>query len=532
MQMLDILVLVAYFIFVMGISIWAGKGQDKADDFFLAGRSMPFWPVALSVVATMVGGMTLVSAPGWAYNQGLRAFMINLNIPLAMFICSVVFIPFIYNLNVTSVYQYVGKRFGVLPHVFCSIAFMWMCTATAGSFLIAPTLVLHSVTGWDQKFIIVLLLALVIFYTMAGGLKAVIATDCVQMIVLWAGVIAVFVIAAESMGTDFLGSFSAAIDAGKFKALDFTPSLAVDSGIFVSVFGFVFLHMQYYSCDQSQLQRLLATKDIKSMRKSMNLSGTIYNVQMIIFMLIGLMLFGYYQGREFVSDNDLFITFLIEKMPVGLFGLVVAAIIAGTMGGVDSLLNSMSTVFMKDIYEPITGKSDLDVKYARWLVLIFGVFFGLFTYFGYSGATTSLIAMIGMFASYVSGSIMGMFILGMFFPKVGNKGATIGFLAGVVAAYIVSTYMAESINWGWVCPIGILVTVIVAIIVSSITNEQSKGISNPEFTFKGQREQLISENRHMQEGTCILPGKVEKSSLILLIFFFLQFVVLAFFQSL
>ncbi len=532
MQALDIVVLVIYFGIVMAISFFAGRGQSKADDFFLAGRSMPFWPVALSVVATMVGGTTLISAPGWAYNYGLSAFMININIPLAMFICSIVFVPFLFNLKITSVYQYIGKRFGPVPRLLCAVGFLWMCLATAGAFLIAPTMVLHEITGWGQELIILLLLVLVIVYTMAGGLKAVIATDCVQMVVLWLGIIAVFVIAMTSMGTGFGGSFQAAIEAGKFQALNFDFSFATDSGVWVAVFGFVFLHVQYYACDQSQLQRLLSTKDIKNMRKSLNLGGCIYNTQMMVMMLIGLVLFGFYQGRVFESDNDLFITFLIEHMPAGLFGLVVAAIVAGTMGGVDSLLNSMSTVFMKDIYEPITKKKDLNVKYARVLILIFGIGMGIFTYFGYSGASASLIAMIGMFASYVSGSILGTFVLGMFFKKVGTIGVTSGFVAGAVVAFLLSNFAAEYVNWGWVCPAAMIVTIVVALIVSAILGEKSKAEDMPELTMRGQRAQLIKEDRAYEDGVCILPGKVQKSSLILLGFFFFQFVVLGLFYLL
>ncbi|MEG1416675.1 MAG: hypothetical protein RSC49_08740, partial [Clostridium sp.] len=220
------------------------------------------------------------------------------------------------------------------------------------------------------------------------------------------------------------------------------------------------------------------------------------------------------------------------KIPQGIFGLILAALLAATMSSIDSLLNSMSTVFVKDIYEPYRRNKDknkdfnANLSISRWITFVFAIFIFIFTYFGLSASTSPLVTMMGEYCSYITGSILGVFILAMFTNKANEKGTILGFISGILITILVAK--ATAINWGWYNLIGISITILVGYVISILSGGNKKDISGQ--TFMSMRENMIKLGKIKEDGMYIIPGKFDKSSYILVGIFIIQFLILGILQ--
>ncbi len=530
MRFIDLTVIAVYLIGMILLGLKLGKSNNSTEDYFLAGRSMPFFPVGLSVIATMVSAASFISGPGGSYIEGFRYFMINSNLPFVLFIAVGIFLPFLYNLKVTSCYEYIGKRFNAAVRILCAISFLMTSIILVSTMIYGPALILYSLTGWDMKYIIGVAIVVVMFYTLMGGIRAVIWSDAIQMIILWLGIFFCFMISLDQTGLGFMEAMDAARSCGKFNALDFSLDLKLNNGFWVSMIGVGLMHLQYFTCDQSQVQRLFTSKSMLTLKKSMLLSGILVNIQFGLFMIIGLLLFVGNSGVVFTDPNAIFIDFISENIPTGIYGLILSAIFAATMSSVDSLLNSMSTVFVTDIYNPyLKGKSirtkatDLQVSYA--ITIFLSIFIFLFTYYVVNGSTTSLITMIGEYCSYLTGAILGVFLLAMFTRRCNHVGAVVGFVLGVVSTFLVARF--TDINWGWYNVVGVFMCFIPGYLVSLLFPSSSEQIAAiDEYTYMGMRKKMKAEGRLKEEGVYIIPGYLDKYAYILLGVFIVQLVLL------
>ena len=522
---IDIAIILIYF----GVLVYIGKRASATsttqDDFFTGGRSLSWFPIGISIIATWTSAAAFISAPGQVYNEGLTAYILILNIPLVMFICSGIFIPFIYNLKIISVYQYLESRFGGIARTFVAVGFLFTSTMLIGVMVLVPTLVLHALTGLSSITISSVILVVAVIYTAMGGIKAVIWTDVSQMAILWFGGIVVFFVAISGTDTGFMHGMELVRAAGKLQSLDFSWSLALNNGVWVSILGYGILHMQYWSGDQSQVQRIFTARSMKDVKYSFWFSGSLLNVTYFIFCTLGLILLVFYEGRVFPDSNTVMVDFIINYVPVGIFGIIVSAIFAASMAAIDSLLNSMTTVYVKDIHERWILKNSgetASIPVSRLITLAFGIFTAIFVYFMGDDPKSPLVALMGEYTSYLTGAMLGVFVMAMFSKKTNEIGVCLGFAAGIFAvAYMDSQY---NFNWGWKSPLGLIVTCLVAYAVSSFTGWEKKDIAR--YTFAGQRKQLIAEGRIEEDGVYILPGKFEKRSYVLLAFFLFQFLFL------
>lgn len=526
MHFIDILIISVYLIAMVLLGLKFSKDNETSDDYFLASRSLPFFPIALSVIATMVSAASFIGGPGGAYNEGVKYFMINANLPLVIFIASVIFVPFLYNLKVTSCYEYLSKRLGVKVQILCGLGFLVTSIILTGTMIYGPSMILKALTGWDMIVIIPLLILIAIMYTLLGGIRAVIWSDAIQLVVLWMGIILCIITAVKTLDTPADQILPALIESGKLQGLNTAFDLSIDNGVWVSIFGIGLLHLQYFTCDQSQVQRLFTSKSMKTMKKSFLLSGTIVNIQFALFIFIGLLLFVKYDGAAFPDSNAVMIDFIIHNIPTGVFGLILAAILAATMSSIDSLLNSMSAVFINDIYAPLkkTDAKEVDLKASQKITIVFGVLIMLFTYFGLNGNTSALLTMMGSYCSYITGSILGVFMLAMFTKTANEKGALCGFLAGMICTFAVAKF--TDVNWGWYNLVGVSACLFVGYLVSRFTKDRCSQEVLDNFTFLGMRRKMIAEGHIKEDGVYIIPGSVDKPNLLLLVIFVLQFVVL------
>lgn len=534
LKIIDLSIIVVYLIGMVILGLKLSKSNNSTDDYFLAGRSMPFFPVGLSVIATMVSAASFISGPGGSYMEGFRYFMINSNLPIVLFIAVGIFLPFLYNLKVTSCYEYIGQRFNPTVRILCALSFLVTSVILVSTMIYGPALILQSLTGWDMKYIIFGAIIIVVLYTLFGGIRAVIWSDAIQMIILWFGIFFCFIISLDNTGLNFMEAMEVAKASGKFNALDFSFDLTLNNGFWVSMLGVGLMHLQYFTCDQSQVQRLFTSKSMKTLKKSMLLSGILVNIQFALFIIIGLLLYVGNGSISYTDPNAIFIDFISTHIPTGIYGLILSAILAATMSSVDSLLNSMSTVFVTDIYTPyLKGKSirtkasDLQVSYG--VTIVFSVFVFLFTYFVVNGNTTSLITMIGEYCSYITGSILGVFLLAMFTRRTNHIGATVGFVLGIISTFLVAQY--TDINWGWYNVVGVAMCFIPGYLISLLFPSSAEDITAiDEYTYMGMRKKLKAEGKFKEDGVSIIPGYFDKYAYILLGVFAVQMMVLFYFS--
>ena len=511
LSIVDWIVIIVYASFVICEGFYLGKKSKSQEDYFIGGREFKWWAIGLSVIATQVSAVTFIGAPGWAYQGGLSAIILTLNIPVVMWFISGVIAPFFYNSGVISVYEYVEWRFGPVMRFLTAIVFIFKTLLVVGTLVYAPALVLSRISGMSLNMTISIMVVASVIYTMAGGLKAVIWTDVVQMSVLWAGLAVSFFIVIKSMPSSFLQSIALAKEAEKLTALDFSPGLNVTNGVWAGLIGGGILHLSYFGVDQTQVQRILAAKSMKNVKVSLWFGGVVVVIQMFLFMLMGALLYIYYGGMPFENPNDVLIKFVVENIPTGILGLIIAAVFAAAMSSIDSALNSISTVFVKDIYERWVGREvsqEASLRISRLSTFGWGIIVAWFA-FVVSNSKLPILEAISKYGSYIYGSILGVFLLGMYTTKANEKGTIVGFVAGIASV----AYVAQNtqVAWTWNTFIGLFVTVALGYAVSIMTGGETKNVER--FTIKGQKAQFEKNQLQVEEdGVFALPGRFEKAS--------------------
>lgn len=509
----------------MWLGIRLGKENETQEDYFKGGRTFKWWAIGLSVIATQVSAITFIGAPGWAYQEGLVSLVLNLNIPLVMWFIGGVLAPFFYNSGVTSVYEYLEVRFGSVIRSLMAGAFIFKMLMVVGTLVYAPSLVLASTTPLTLNITIAIITVISIIYTISGGIKAVIWTDVIQMLILWAGLIVSFIVVVRSVPYGFTEILAMAKDAGKLTALNFSSDLTISNTVWAGLMGGTILHLAYFGVDQAQVQRILTAKSMKNVKYSLWFSGVVALFQMFIFLLMGSILYIYFEGKAFTNPNNVFIEFAINKLPSGVLGLIVAAIFASAMSSIDSALNSISTVFVKDIYEKWINpkaKNNQSLRISRIVTLIWGIFIAGFAFL-VSNTNLSILEAISKYGSYLLGSMFGVFILGFYSKKANQTGSSIGLIAGVFTV----SYVAQntSVFWMWNNLIGVTVTLILGYLISILTGGENKEVDR--YTIQGQKKYFADNNIKVKEDKMyIMPGKFEKISYALIVYFVAAFIFL------
>lgn len=522
---IDMLIIVGYMALMLGMGFFLGRDNHNQEDYFLAGRSMPWLPIGLSVAATMISCNSFIGGPGWGYESGLLPFMQNVGVPLSLFIGVTYFIPMLYDLKLTSVYQYIELRLGKKTRMLTVIAFLANSLIQVSSMVFVPALVIQKFTGISINIIIPIVVIVAVIYTLLGGIKAVIWTDAIQMCVIWFGVIGGLIFTFKASNLGLFETIEMAREAGKLNAIDFsiTTSLFNENGVWVALIAGTIMWLRYFSFDQSQVQRMYTSKSIKDLKQSLVISGVMMNALYFLFIFLGALLFIQFDGVAFENANDVMITF-ISRLPVGLVGILLAGLFAAAMSSVDSILNSMTTVFVKDIYEKYINKGkEATLKVSMGLSLLWGILIMIVTIIAFSGTTKSILAVIGSYISYISGPSCGVFLLAMLSQKANDKGTCIGAILGFVFVLIFGR--TAGFTWMWNSAVGMIATVTFGYIASIIFKEKLNKDAL-KYTLRGYRKALIDENRVEEDGISILPGKIDKYGLILLLFFVVQFVIL------
>ncbi len=504
---------------------WMSRRVKTASDYHIGDRSTPWWAIGISIVATYVSALSFLGAPAWAYGDGMAALAIHINYPLVVFLTVVFFIPFFYSSGVASIYEYLERRFGVKTRAVMGLIFMVTMTLGAGSMLTATGIVLRSTMGVDVETGIIVMTAIVVLYTMLGGMNAVIWTDVLQGIILTIGVVVVIICIMNAIPS-FQGALTFLDVNGKLDPINASLDLSIPPTIWAGVFAMTLYHTTVYGANQFMVQRALAAKTMADAKKSYMVIGFFAFFLYFMFFFVGAMLYVYYAGKPFKDPNEIILIFAQSLAIPGLMGVLVAAIMSATMSSASSALNSLATISVTDFYERFFPRGGEDSHYllaCRIFTLIWGVIL-VPVAIAFASSSGSILETITAVGSYLVGAKLAMFGLGFFSKHTTERGLLIGVVAGFVSLALVgpigplvapvdSLWIAfglerPTIAWPWFVVIGGVVNFVVGWAASILLD----GFQTDwhEHSVKGVLLKYETEGRSvLQDGWYVVPGKVD-----------------------
>ncbi len=442
MRGVDLAIIVVYLAAMPLIGVLVGRKQRSAADYFVGERSLPWGAVMLSVVATETSTLTVISTPGLVFGNAFLFLQLAFGYIIGRTIAAFVLLPRYFKGNLVSAYAFLGKRFGSGLQGTASVTFVITRLLAEGVRLFAGAIPIKVILGHYNIHlaywvIVVILTALTLIYAYIGGIKAVVWVDVIQLTLYLGGAAVAAIVLLNKLPGDWM---SQASDDGKFMLVDFTKNLLTSPYAFVTaVLGGAALSMASHGADQLIAQRLMATRSLRDGQKALIGSGIIVTIQFALFLLVGAMLW-VFNGRKSVaqlglqSPDDVFSRFIIDDLPVGVSGLLIAGVLASTMGALASALNALSTSTVADLYQRFTKRSPEDSKllqHGRMWTLIWAVVFALFASL-FSTTKNSVIELGLAITGYTYGALLGSFLLGLLIKKARQLDAIIAFVATVV----------------------------------------------------------------------------------------------------
>ncbi len=470
MRFLDLAIILAYLIAVTWFGARFRKGQASLSDYFLGGRTAPWWAISLSIVSAETSTLTIVGTPGLSFAGNLGFLQIVFGYLLARVVISMVFLPLYFRGSMFTAYELMRRRFGERIRRLTASIFLITRALAEGVRVFAISLVISIVLGTGEVASIILIVCLTLFYTFEGGMTAVIWTDVAQMglYVLGAAVSLVVILGKIPGGWTHVAAVAGA--AGKLQVFDFrfAPTMQFFSrtySFWAGLVGGCFLTMASHGTDQLMVQRLLSARDEAQSRLALLSSWVVIFVQFSLFLAIGVALFVYYQDAHLVAPRSLdrvYPEFVWRHLPAGVAGLVTAAILAAAMANLSAALNSLASTSVIDFVRPMraaarrerAGSDARDLKLARGMTVIWGV---VLVAIGMLARHWGSVLESGLsIASVTLGLLLGVFLLGALTRRVGEWAAMAGVLAGLAA--ILCVRFLTPIAWTWWVLIGSTVT--------------------------------------------------------------------------
>lgn len=437
MKILDITIFLVYLI---GIVLFGSSfyWKNKSSSAFSVGhKNIPTWVISMSIFATFVSSISYLALPGQAFQTNWNAFVFSLSLPFASFMAFKFFVPLYRSINSPSAYTYLEMRFGPWAKIYVSIMYLLTQLMRTGTILFLLALTLNVILGWNMVTIIIITGASVMIYALLGGIQAVVWTDAIQGIILILGALVCAIVLMFSMPEGPGQLFQIAADNHKFSLGSFKLELTSSTFWVVLIYGF-FINMQNFGIDQNYVQRYMTASSDKEAKKSALYGGLIYIPVSFLFLFIGTALFSYYTAHPGIlpvgiQTDRVFPFYIVNNLPTGLTGLLIASVFAAGMSTISTSINSSATVILNDYFKKKLTDSDAEKKSMK-ILYISSFLFSIISIF-------IAIAMINVqsaldtwwkLASIFSGGMLGLFLLAYFSKKVNNLAAIIGVIAGVI----------------------------------------------------------------------------------------------------
>ena len=476
---LDAAIVLAYLIGIAAFGIWIGGRQTSAKDYFLSESAVPWWAVCFAIVATETSALTFLSIPGLAYVGNFNLLQLAIGYIIGRILVAGVLLPRYFQGELTTAYAFLETRFGPRLRKATSIVFQFTrlfadgvrlyTTAIPLALLIQGNAFLPHFGGETGVYVfsIGLLSTLTLMYVFIGGVRAVIWTDVIQLLLYITGaIIACFVIVGK-LPAPISGIVSNPAFAAKTSIISFGTACSdlIRSPLHIlpAIVGGMFLSMASHGADQLIIQRVLSTRSLRKARKAMILSGFIVAVQFALFLFVGTLLYFYFEGAPY-SPNEVFATFILNHFPSGLSGLLVAAILAAAMSTLSGSISAISSATVMDILVPLRRTAWTDLESLRWsrrisfgwsvlLVCVASLFIG---------TPKAVIEIALSIASFTYGGLLGVFLLGILTKRTRETSALVGFFAGIAGMAVIITL--TPIAWTWYTFVGSAICIIIAVI--------------------------------------------------------------------
>lgn len=467
--------------------------NKTSSQFTIGGGKLPAWVVGMSIFATFVSSISFLALPGKAYMSDWNALVFSFAIPIAAILAAKFFVPLYRNLGSVSAYNYLEVRFGGWARIYASLCYILTQLMRTGAILLLLALPLNALFGWNIRTIIIVTGIAVTVYSMMGGIQAVVWTDAIQGIILIAGALISAAVLTFSMPEGPGQVFEIAAANHKFSLGSFSTSLSESTFWVVLIYG-LFINLQNYGIDQNFVQRYLTTSSEKKAKSSALFGALLYLPVSLVFFYIGTALFSYYTARPDllpagIEGDKVFPHFIVNGLPKGITGLLIASIFAAGMSTVSTSINSTATIVLSDYYQKYFNKNADDKSSMRILYsasVIFG-FLGILISLTLVGVESVLDAWWSL-ASIFSGGMLGLFLLAFLSKKVRNVDAAIGVIIGVLVIVWMSLsplYFTEGNLLAFRSPlhsnltivIGTLVIFLVGFITMKLYRKEKKTVS-------------------------------------------------------
>jgi SSS family solute:Na+ symporter len=440
MRTIDILVLLVYILGVTAFGALFFRKSSSAEGFTAASRRLPGWAVGLSIFGTYLSSISFLALPGKSYSANWNAFVFSLSLPVAAWVAVKWFAPLYRSTRDISAYAYLERRFGVWARLYAMTFYLLTQLARMGTIMFLVALALERLTGWDIESIIVVSGVLVTFYTVLGGIEAVIWTDVVQAIILTAGALLCAILLVTGMPDGPGKLFGSETMTGKYALGSFDLVFTEPTFWVVLLYGII-INLQNFGIDQSYVQRYQTTRSLTEARRSIWIGALAYIPVSALFFFIGSALFAYYgaqpellpatlQGAD--MGDRVFPYFIVTELPPGITGLMIAALAAAAMSSIDTSINSSATILLTDVYKRFIKPDAIDAEQMRFLRTVTVVL-------GLLGTCTALL-MISIksaldtwwgLAGIFSGGMLGLFLLGVFSRRAESVQAIAGMVVGI-----------------------------------------------------------------------------------------------------
>jgi solute:Na+ symporter, SSS family len=506
MPVLDLAIIVGYLVATVAFGAWVSRAQRNVKDYFVSGRTVPWWAIMGSIVATETSTVTFISVPGFAFAGNFTFLQLVFGYLVGRVVVSAVFVPAYFRGELLTVYQLLGERFGTVLKRLASGLFLVTRSLSDGFRLFATGLVLaallrampgveaalHAWAPFLEPTVAVLIASVLLIgittiaYTYVGGMTAVIWTDIVQLVIYLLGALVAVAVLLDRIPGGWSTVVDTGLGAGKFRLFDFTFDLTRSYTFWSGVVGGAFLTTATHGTDQLMVQRYLCSRSVRDARLALLTSGGVVLAQFALFLTIGAMLFTYYLGapQELsaitadgrVQTDRVFPLFVVSHLPTGLTGLVIAAIFAAAMSTLSSSLNSSAAAAVGDFYMPLTSGRRTDAHYlgvSRALTAAWGAVQIAVALVAIRLSTRVVDEVLGI-ASFTNGVILGMFLLGTF-TRASQAAAVQGVTAGVGVMLAVKLFTL--VSWQWYVLIGSLVTLACGVLADRVLPTQATGLS-------------------------------------------------------
>ena len=543
MSLADWLVLVATIGSLIGYGVWKSRRDQTMDGYLLGNRSLSWYQVGLSVMATQASAITFLSVPGQAYTDGMRFVQFYFGLPLAMIVISVTFVPLFHRLKVYTAYEFLENRFDLRTRTLTSLLFLVPRFLSTGITIYAPSLILSTLLHWNIFWTNLFMGGLVIIYTTSGGVRAVAYTHVQQMLIVFVGMFLAgwMVVRLLPPEVGFTDTLRLAGKLGKLNAINWKFDVNDRYNVWSGLIGGFFLQLSYFGTDQSQVGRYISGESVGQSRLGLLMNGVLKIPMQFLILLVGALVFVFYQyhepplsfnaaervrveqlpaytvlanehrqlamrksreitelnaalkrgdspattaardrvqltdtriqaGRNQVSElikkeggdandtNYIFLHFVINQLPVGLVGLLIAVIFVASMGSTASAINSLTSTFVIDIYRRILRPNASEqhyVRFSRGITVMWGVLCVMVAMF--ANRLGSLIEAVNILGSLFYGTILGIFLVAFYFK---NLGTTATFWAAVVAELLVLLFWKlDLMAFLWLTPVGCLLVI-------------------------------------------------------------------------